>query len=102
MVVREIRAKIGLGQRCVESMVEYDQRQSIVSKYDTQTLGLVYGKVCIVNHSHHLCPNAPISHRNECELSLMEAMVRMADNGMGSNMYRCVRFPLLRKIWFCS
>ena len=41
MVVREIRAKIGLGRRCVESMVEYDQRQSIVSKYDTQTLGLV-------------------------------------------------------------
>ena len=40
-VVREICAKIGLGRRCVESMVEYNQRQSIVSKYDTQTLGLV-------------------------------------------------------------
>ena len=41
MVVREIRAKIGLGRRCVESMVEYDQRQSIVSKYDTQTLEVI-------------------------------------------------------------
>ena len=41
MVVREIRAKIELGRRCVESMIEYDQRQIIVSKYDTQTLGLV-------------------------------------------------------------
>ena len=41
MIVSEIRAKIGLGRRCVESMVEYDQRQSIVSKYDTQTRGLV-------------------------------------------------------------
>ena len=41
VVVREIHAKIGLGGRCVESMVEYDQRQSIVSKYDTHTLGLV-------------------------------------------------------------
>ena len=41
MVVREIRARIGLGHRCVESMVEYDQRESIVSKCDTQTLELV-------------------------------------------------------------
>ena len=41
MVVREILAKIGLGRRCVENMVEYDQRESIVSKYDTQTLRLV-------------------------------------------------------------
>ena len=41
MVVREIRAKIELGRICVQSMVEYDQRQNIVSKCDTQTLGLV-------------------------------------------------------------
>ena len=41
VVVREIRARIGLGHRCVESMVEYDQRESIVSKCDTQTLELV-------------------------------------------------------------
>ena len=40
-VVREICARIGLGRRCVESMVEYDKRQSIVSKCDTQTLELV-------------------------------------------------------------
>ena len=31
------------------STVEYDQRQSIVSKCDTQTLKLVQGKVCIVD-----------------------------------------------------
>ena len=34
VVVREIHARIGLSQR---SMVEYDQRQSIVLKCDTQT-----------------------------------------------------------------
>ena len=37
VVVSEIRARIGFGRRCVESMVEYDQRQRIVSKCDTQT-----------------------------------------------------------------
>ena len=41
VVVREIRASIGLGWRDVESMVEYDQRQSIVSKCDTKILELV-------------------------------------------------------------
>ena len=40
-----------------------------------------------------LVPQRPVSHRNACELSHMEAMVRMVDNGMGSNMYRCVQFP---------
>ena len=40
-----------------------------------------------------LVPQHPVSHHNACELSRMEAMVRMADNGMNSNMYRCVRFP---------
>ena len=41
VVVREIRARIGLNQRDVESMAEYDQRQSIISKCDTLTLELV-------------------------------------------------------------
>ena len=41
VVVREIRARIELGWRCVESMVEYDLRQSIVSKCDTHILELV-------------------------------------------------------------
>ena len=41
VVVREICARVGLGRRCVGSMVEYDQRQTIVSKCDTQTLKLV-------------------------------------------------------------
>ena len=41
MVVREIRARVELGRRDVESMVKYDQRQSIVSKCDMQTLELV-------------------------------------------------------------
>ena len=40
-----------------------------------------------------LVPQHPVPYRNACELTLMDAMVRMADNGMGSNMYRCVRFP---------
>ena len=46
MVVKEIRAKIGLGQRYVESMVEYGHRQSIVLKYDTQTVWLVSSAKC--------------------------------------------------------
>ena len=37
----EICARIGLGRRDVESMAEYDQRQSIVSKCDTLALELV-------------------------------------------------------------
>ena len=41
MIVREIRARIGFAWAYVESIVEYDQRQSIVSKYDTYTLKLV-------------------------------------------------------------
>ena len=41
VVVREICARIRLSWRDVESMAEYDQRQSIVSKCDTQTLELV-------------------------------------------------------------
>ena len=39
VVVREIRARIG--RRDVESMVEYDQRQIIISNSDTQILELV-------------------------------------------------------------
>ena len=50
VVVREIRAKIGLGRRCVESIVEYDQRQSIVSKYDTQTLTHSSGSLLYIMH----------------------------------------------------
>ena len=41
VVVREISARIGLGRRDVETMVEYDQRQSVVSMYDTWTLEFV-------------------------------------------------------------
>ena len=44
-----------------------------------------------------LVPQCPVSHRNACELSLMEEMVRMADNGMGCSMYQCVRFPRFAK-----
>ena len=39
--VREIHARIRLRRRDEEIMVEYDQRQSFVSKCDTQTLELV-------------------------------------------------------------
>ena len=91
MIVREIHARIGFGRRCVEIIIEYDQRQKgIVSKCDTQTPELASGKLCIVDHSH-LVPQCPISYDNACELSRMEAMVWMEDNDMGSNMYQCVR-----------
>ena len=45
-------------------------------------------------HSHHLCPNASSHIAMHVQLSLMEEMVRMVDNKMGSNtLYQCVRFP---------
>ena len=31
VTMREIRARIGFGERCVENILECDQRQSIVS-----------------------------------------------------------------------
>ena len=58
MTMGEICARIGFGQRCVESIAECDQRQSIISKCDTQTLELVQSKACIFNYSHHLCLKA--------------------------------------------
>ena len=39
-----------------------------------------------------LVPQCPVSHRNACELSRMEAMFQNADNDMGSNMYGRVLF----------
>ena len=32
----EIRARIMFGRRCVESIIEYDQRQNVISNCDTQ------------------------------------------------------------------
>ena len=93
LVVREIRAKIGLGRRCVENMVEYDQRQNIVSKCDTQHSQTCLGQSVHSRPLSSLVPQRPISHGNACELSLMEALVRMADNRMGSNMYQCAQLP---------
>ena len=61
MNVIEICAPIEFGQRCVESIGEYDQRKITISKCDTQPLKLVLGKLCLVDHSDHLCPNA-LSH----------------------------------------
>ena len=45
MGVREIRERIGFGQRFVESILKCDQRESIVSK----STELVLCKMCIVN-----------------------------------------------------
>ena len=45
VIGREIHARIRFGRRCVENIVEYDQRQSIVSKCDTQTPELVSSRV---------------------------------------------------------
>ena len=39
----------------------------------------------------------PRLHRSVCRLSCMEAMVHIANNKMGSNMYQCVWFPCLVK-----
>ena len=68
-------------------IVKYDERKNIVSKCDTQIPKLVSSKVFIISHSH----------RNVCELSRMETIFRMARNGMGSNMYQCVRFLSSKK-----
>ena len=102
MIVREIHARIGLGQRCVESMVEYDQRQSIVSKYDTQNLKLVYGKACIVYYSNPLCNNtlSQIVVSVSCHMALM---IQMANKKMSSTIRCRAWFPRLAKnIYFYS
>ena len=58
VTVTQIHAKIGFVWRCVESIAECDQRQSIILKCDNQTLELVQSKACIFNYSHHLCLKA--------------------------------------------
>ena len=53
---------VGFGWRCVESIVECDQRQIIVSKsVIPQTPDLVSGKVCIADYSHHMCTNSHLT-----------------------------------------
>ena len=49
-----------------------------------------------------LVPRCPISHCNACELSLMRVMVQTTNNGIGSNLYLCLRFLVQWTIWFCS
>ena len=38
-----------------------------------------------------------VSHSSKCELSCVERMIRMVNNGTNSNMYWCVWFPCLIK-----
>ena len=44
-------AKIGFDQKCVKNLVKCNQRQEIVSKFDTnsKTLELNYHNMCIVD-----------------------------------------------------
>ena len=61
--------------------------QSVVLRLSISCLGQIV-------HSRplsSLVPQRPVSHRNAYELSHMEAMFRMVDNGMGFNRYQCVR-----------
>ena len=44
--------------RNVESISKFGQRPNIVTKYDTRIPELVQGKICIIDKSHHLRPNA--------------------------------------------
>ena len=95
--VIEICAPIGFGQRCVESVVEHDQRQSTISKCDTQTPELVLSKLCDRDHSS-LVPQRLVSHRNACELSHMKAMVQMVDKGM--RVHIVIVREICARIWF--
>ena len=78
VVMREIRARI------------------LVEDVWKAWLNMIKGKcdirTCLGQSMHSrplssLVPQRSISHRNACELSRMEAMVRMVDNVMDSNMY---------------
>ena len=70
--------------QCMESKLQYDWMQHIVSKCDS-----VNSRTCWRQNiqsqwvSSHI-PQLLNSHQRECELSHMEAMMRMAKKGMGS------------------
>ena len=49
-----------------------------------------------------LVPRYPISHRNDCKLMIMEPIIRIANNGMGYNMYWCAWLPPWEKNTDCS
>ena len=76
VVVSEIRAKIGLGRRCVESMVEYDQRQSIVSNSFT----------CL-GQSVHSQPLSSLVPQRPSHIAMHENVVMTTMWWQGSNMW---------------
>ena len=59
-------------------------RRSEAEKRDSQTC---LGKSVHSRPLSSLVYQRPVSHRNACELSHVQEMVRMADNGMCCNMY---------------
>ena len=88
--MREIRfARFGFGRRCVESIVECDKKSRALYQgvIFSLTPNVVSGKVCIFDYSHRFVTQWHVSRHNVWELSPMESMVRVIDNGMGSNMY---------------
>ena len=60
VVVKEIRARIGFGWRFRKAWLNIIKSSALYQSV-TLRLPLVKGKVCIVDHSHHMCPNA-LSH----------------------------------------
>ena len=90
MIVRENRAWIGFSRRCVEIIVEYDQRKSIVSKCDVQTPQTCFEQ----NVRSSLVPQHHASHHNVRELSHMEAMVLMVAVGWALTCINMYSFPV--------
>ena len=102
VIAREIHASIGFGQQWMVIIVKYDQWQSIVSNYDTQTHELVSGKVCIVDNLHHLCPNAS-SHIAMCVSQVTwKQWFEWQTTRWALTCINVCTFPVPRRLWFCS
>ena len=93
--MRGISLRIVSVDTYMESVIKYGRRWSIASKYDTQTIGLVWDKTYIIELSNHLCHH--VSHLSECELSLIDAMVQIVDNQMITSMHQYLWFLHLKK-----
>ena len=84
VIVKEIRARIGFGL----NLWERSEAEHCIEDSQTYLEQNVHNQLV-----SSPMPQRPVSHRSECELSCVEAIVQKADSGMGSNMYWHVPFP---------
>ena len=105
--IRENNARIGLHRRSMESMVECDQRQSVLyPSVILMTTNLFWPKCAYPMHSTTYLRSTglitftqqPILDQSKNELNHTDTMVLMTSSGMVTNIHHCMRFPHLTKI----